>query len=296
MTGLGDDAVRNAIKKLSELGYLDMQQSRSSGGTFDRTTYTVNTPHIGVYVPISQMGASETPDGDERHPVVQDADNPALSISNLRSIDKIRSNTPLPPCRGSEVVSETNDCSTKHGQVVVRGNSAGEKEKVPPPAARPRRASWPLPPNWDEVLQMNRLPVVPETLKPMNGSEWERRLLAFKVFHDMYPGNKGGLVKEFDTLLKTCHKTKSGIDFVISVLPWGLKYQTELKQKMRNDGGFVPGWQTMKNWIAGCQWESDNSSMSKYRWERAQLNIPSGEYEMYDVRDILPKKNTYTKK
>ena len=129
MTGLGDEAVRNAIKKLSENGYLKMNQSRSSGA-FDKTIYTITTPHIGVFMPINQMEVVDSPDADEPdaiqpgggqpHPVEPDTANPLLSISNREGIskvllekepkesnqppsiptnkkEKLKKNTPLPP-------------------------------------------------------------------------------------------------------------------------------------------------------------------------------------------------------
>jgi Helix-turn-helix domain len=95
MTGLGDEAVRNAIKKLSELGLLKMEQGRVAGA-FEKTTYTVTTPHIGVYSPIGQIEVTDSPGGGEPHPVDRIGGephpvDPLLSISKERSIDKEKS-------------------------------------------------------------------------------------------------------------------------------------------------------------------------------------------------------------
>ena len=95
ITGLGDEAVRNAIKKLSESGFLKTDQGRKQGA-FDKTTYIVTTPHIGVYSPISQIEVTDSPGGGEPHPVDRLCGephpvDPQLSISKDGSIGKEKS-------------------------------------------------------------------------------------------------------------------------------------------------------------------------------------------------------------
>lgn len=105
MTGLGDEAVRNAISKLSEGGFLETNQGRKSGA-FERMTYTVNTPLIGVFIQVNQIEvADESPGGGEPNAADRlcgepDAADPLLSISKEGSIGKEKSLTPLTPTSG----------------------------------------------------------------------------------------------------------------------------------------------------------------------------------------------------
>lgn len=96
ITGLGDEAVRNAINKLSENGFLETTQGRRAG-VFEKMTYTITTPFIGIFAPISQIDVTDAPPGGgepnaadrlcgEPHPV-----HPLLSISKEGSIDKEKS-------------------------------------------------------------------------------------------------------------------------------------------------------------------------------------------------------------
>ena len=61
MTGLGEEAVRNAIKKLESLGLLEMKQSRGEHGRMKQPEYCVTSDHIGVYIPARRVRMEDSP-------------------------------------------------------------------------------------------------------------------------------------------------------------------------------------------------------------------------------------------
>lgn len=272
ITGLGDDAIRSAIKKLSDVGYLRMEQSRidepgKTKGRFEKTIYTVMTPHIGVYCPVNQVPVEdEKPGGPERHPADPHAGerhpaDPALSISNEGSISNEKSLLPQPPSGELQSLSS-----------------------APATTQTPRRP----PVTWESVLKLRATPALDGTVSPAeDGDIWERRMFVFDAVRRKYPGTKAGLLQEFNGFLKKCWKDKLVLDTELSRMLYAVLYQIKWKEAKNQAEEFSAAWKNFSTWINQAYWQSDMDSWkSKSEWFHGMCS-PETKQEVERLKSIL---------
>ena len=270
MTGLGDEAVRNAISKLSEGGFLETNQGRKSGA-FEKMTYTVKTPLIGVFIQVNQVEVTDEPPGGGE-PNAADrlcgepyAADPLLSISKEGSIGKEKSLTPPAP-KGELSVSLA-------GKGAARERGDGSR--------RP-------PTSWDAVLRLRATPSLDGTVSPSpTGDAWERRMHVFDAVRRKYPGTKAGLLQEFNGFLKKCWKDKLDLDRELAQMPYAVLYQIKWREAKEQAEEFAAAWKNFPTWINQAHWQSDMDSWkSRAEWF-SQMCPPETKAKVEELKSIL---------
>ena len=126
---------------------------------------------------------------------------------------------------------------------------------------------------------------VSASLKPdREGSEWERRMAAFDIARKLYPGTKDGIVTEFNRFLASVHKNGGEIDNRLKALPWNIKYQIEMRERMKDASEFVPPWKNFSTWINQANWNTvNNTFLALDKWREKQHTIPEEEFNRFKI-------------
>lgn len=143
-------------------------------------------------------------------------------------------------------------------------------------------------PDWAKVLNSRKKFQLDATFDADSmGGNWQRRMWAFDRVRKKYPGQKGGLLIEFNRLLAKCQKMKFDLDLELSKMLYAILYQTWSAERREAEGEFAAPWKNFQTWINNACWQDEMPGCGKAQWFTAHCSQET-KIEVERIKKLIP--------